>query len=89
MGDDEVRAKIKEIIHNVTSIPAEQIGNEDSFRNQLDLDSLSLLEIGVDVDYAFRLGLPEEDLQQIDTVEQSVALVKGVLAKREARAGAA
>lgn len=89
MGDDEVRAKIKEIIHHVTSIPAEQIGNEDSFRNQLDLDSLSLLEIGVDVDYAFRLGLPEEDLQQIDTVEQSVALVKGVLAKREARAGAA
>ena len=75
LNEVEVRAKVKEIIHNVTSIPVEDIGDNASFRNELDLDSLSLLEIAVDVDYAFKLGLPEEDLQQLQTVQESVDLV--------------
>ena len=81
LNEVEVRAKVKEIIHNVTSIPVEDIADDASFREDLDLDSLSLLEIAVDVDYAFKLGLPEEELQQLKTVQESVDLVlqhKGV-----------
>jgi len=90
MSVEEIRVRIKDIIQNVTSIPVEQIGDSDSFRKNLDLDSLSLLEIGVDVDYAFKLGLPEEELQEIDCVEDSIALVQRALATREeAHAGAA
>ncbi|MCB1054927.1 MAG: acyl carrier protein [Acidobacteria bacterium] len=71
----EVRTKIKEIISNITSIPVDQIEDGASFRDDLDLDSLSLLEIGVDVDYAFKLGVPEERLQQLATVQDTVDLV--------------
>jgi acyl carrier protein len=71
----EVRAKVKEIISNVTNIPVEEIGDRDSYREDLNLDSLSLLEIGVDIDYEFKLGLPEEEMQGIETVQDAVDLV--------------
>jgi acyl carrier protein len=75
MHATEVAAKVKEIINNVTSIPVDEIDDQASLRDDLDLDSLSLMEIGVDIDYAFQLGLPDETLQKIGTVQDAVALV--------------
>lgn len=71
----EVRAKIKEIISNVADIAPEEIADNATFMEDLGLDSLSLLEIGVDMDYEFKLGVPEEELQQLRSIEDSVALV--------------
>lgn len=85
MEETEVREKIKEIISNVTNLPVDQIADDARFREDLDLDSLSLLEIGVDVDYEFRLGLPEEQLQKIGSVDDAVALALRILADREGR----
>lgn len=78
MHVEEVRLKIKEIIANITNIDPEEIGDKDSFVDDLQLDSLSLLEIGVDVDYEFKLGVPEEELQELRTVQDSVDLVMRV-----------
>ncbi len=82
MNVEEIRTKIKEIISNVTNIDVEEIGDEASFVDDLQLDSLSLLEIGVDVDYEFKLGVPEERLGELRTVQDSVALVQQVLAEK-------
>lgn len=81
----EMKMKIKEIISNITNIDPEEIGDADSFTQDLDLDSLSLLEIGVDVDYEFRLGLPEERMRGIDSVNQTVELVRETLQETSAR----
>ncbi len=75
MHVEEVRTKIKEIIANVTNIDPAEIADNASFVEDLQLDSLSLLEIGVDVDYEFKLGVPEERLQELRTVQDSVDLV--------------
>jgi acyl carrier protein len=80
----EIRLRIKRIITNVTNIPAETIGDEANFREDLDLDSLSLLEIAVDVDYEFQLNVPEERLQRIGSLTDAVALVEQTLAARAA-----
>ena len=88
----DVREKVKEIIANATGIDAESIADDAHFINDLDLDSLSLLEIGVDVDYEFRLGVPEERLQSLQTVQDTVDLVqeiKGGAASGGASVGAA
>lgn len=81
-----MRAKIKEIISNVTSIDADKIGDDTSFTEELGLDSLSLLEIGVDVDYEFKLELPEDRMRGLDSVNQTLALVEERLAERAGRA---
>lgn len=80
----EVRSKVKQIISNVTNIAPDQIADNASFIDDLNLDSLSLLEIGVDVDFEFKLGVPEERLQQLRTVQDSVDLVLQVLAEKNA-----
>ena len=84
-GDDlDIRGRVKRIIFNVTRIPVERIGDQASFREELELDSLSLLEIGVDLDYEFQLGL--EDLEQrlgtLPTVDHVVAFVEQRLQER-------
>ena len=59
----EIRDRIKQIIANVAGLDPERIGDEARLRDELKLDSLSLLEIGVDVDLAFKLELPGRALQ--------------------------
>lgn len=84
MEVETIRGKIKEVISNVTNIDPEEIGDQASFVDDLQLDSLSLLEIGVDVDYEFKLGVPEERLGELRTVQDAVELVQQCLAERAA-----
>jgi acyl carrier protein len=79
---EAVRSRIKEIIAQVTGIPVEEIGDETALVEDLDLDSLSLMEIGVDVDYEYRLGLGDDALQGIRSVADAVTLVRDTLAAR-------
>lgn len=76
MNSDEIRGRIKQIIGNVAGMDPGRIQDGDHFRNDLNLDSLSLLEIGVDVDLAFQLGLPDERYKKIDSLPAMVALVE-------------
>lgn len=84
MDATQVRARIKEIISTVSSIPAEDIEDTASYTDDLGLDSLTLLEIGVDMDYEFKLGLPEERLQHIRSVQDAVDVVMETLGERRA-----
>jgi acyl carrier protein len=71
----EILDKIKQIIGNIAGLDPKRIGDADSLRDDLKLDSLSLLEIGVDVDLAFKLNLPDERYKEIQTLPQMVSLV--------------
>ncbi len=84
MDTAEISTKIKRIIANVTGIDPEDIADDASFVDDLGMDSLSLLEIGVDVDYEFKLGVPEEELGQLSTVREAVALAARRLAEKAA-----
>ena len=89
MDVEEIRTRVKEIISNVASIDEREIGDNASYVDDLQLDSLSLLEIGVDVDYEFKLGVPEERLSGIRTVGDTVSLVQETLAARTVTADVA
>ena len=82
MQRQEIRTKVKEIIADVAGIDPESIGDEAHFFEDLDLDSLALLEMGVDVDYAFKLGAPDEELKELRTLPQAIELVETYLARK-------
>jgi len=86
MQPEQIRARIREIITQVTNIPGDQIGDQTSFIGDLDIDSLALLEIGVDIDYAFQLNLPDERFKELNCLEDSVQLVVRELAARQGTA---
>jgi acyl carrier protein len=89
MEAPEIRSKIKQIIGQVAGLDPAKIGDHATLRGELNLDSLSLLEIGVDVDYAFKLGLPDERYREVASLDDMVALVESRLASVEARVGVA
>ena len=84
MDAKEIRESIKEIIADVANLDVDEIGADAKFIDDLGLDSLSLLEIGVDVDYQFKLGVPDERLKELRSVEDSVQLVLQTLAEKTA-----
>jgi len=82
----EIRARVKQIIANVAGLDPARIGDDAKLRDELKLDSLSLLEIGVDVDLAFKLELPDEQYKEIDSIPDMVALVQSRLANIQPQA---
>jgi acyl carrier protein len=84
MTQEEIRERVRRIVAGVTGLDAARVGDTVSMRTDLEIDSLSRLEIGVDVDYAFQLKLPDEAYAEIDTVEAMVALVERRLAEKTA-----
>jgi acyl carrier protein len=87
MTKSEIRARIKEIISKVAGIDEKRIGDDDSLVDDLRLDSLSMLEVGVDVDLAFALNLPDESYREVSSVPSMVELVARRLAHLGGGAG--
>ncbi len=81
----DILERIQRVISTVTNIPTERISATSSFRDELQLDSLAMLEIAVDVDYEFRLGIEdlEDRIAELQTVQHVVDLVASELAVRE------
>jgi len=75
MSPAEIREKVKEIIANVANLDPAEIADDAKFIDDLELDSLSLLEIGVDVAYHYKLAIPEEKLGELRTLPEAVDLV--------------
>lgn len=82
----EIADRIKGIIAGVAGLEPQAVGDGASLRDELGIDSLSRIEIGVDVDYAFKLKLPDEAYQEVDSVEAMVALVERRLLEMAPRA---
>lgn len=79
-----VKQRVKEIIHETTNIPIEKIGDTTHFKKDLELDSLTLLEIGVNLDMEFDLDLPEEEMADFYNVQVSAEKVMACLAEKSA-----
>ena len=80
----QIADQIRSIVARIGNLDPARITADASFRHDLGLDSLSLLEAGVDVDYNFKLGIPELDdmLRDIDTLDGMVALVERLLGEK-------
>ena len=76
MDTENIKAIIKQSISRVTGISAETISDSASYEDDLGLDSLSILEIAVDVESQFKFQASDEELTSIRTVEDTVELVR-------------
>ncbi len=76
---EQIHAAICESLARVARTPPERIHGAASYRDDLGLDSLSMLEVTVDLEYAFKVKIPEERLQEIRTVDDSIRLVQEYL----------
>lgn len=84
MEDSEILNTIKGIIARITGLEMDEIGDNDSFVNDLELDSLSMMEVWVEIDRAFidhKVKIPNEELGNIATLGEAVSRIQQELAK--------
>lgn len=76
MDIEKITATVKQSISKVTAISTEKISDSASYVDDLGLDSLSILEIAVDVETHFKFQASDEELASIRTVADTVELVR-------------
>jgi acyl carrier protein len=77
---NQIRETIRQSVNRITGIAPGEILDTSRYRTDLGLDSLAALEVVVDVEYAFKIKVPEERIQTIETVQDTIAVVQEYLA---------
>lgn len=75
MDSAGITAKVKQTINAITGIEIENIQDSSAYKDDLELDSLAILEIAIDLEQAFGLVLENEELVKIQTVQDTVDLI--------------
>ena len=75
----QVFATLKEAAVEVLAVDADAVTEQARFKEDLDADSLDLVELVMALEEAFDVEVPEEELEGIETVGQAFDLVKGKL----------
>jgi acyl carrier protein len=83
MERDEALTAIREVAVEVLSVQPEAVVETARFAEDLDADSLDLVELVMGLEERFDVSIPEEDLEGVATVGNAVDLV---LAKASQRA---
>jgi acyl carrier protein len=78
----EVLAALSEVAVEVLSVEADQVTEAARFKEDLDADSLDLVEFVMGLEERFDISVPEEELENVATVGQAVDLVLAKVAAK-------
>ena len=82
MDRDEALAALREVAVEVLSVDADAVTEDARFKEDLDADSLDLVELVMGLEERFDISVPEEDLEGVATVGQAVDLVMAKVAAK-------
>lgn len=75
---EEIISGLAEVVEEVTGIEPSEVTEEKSFVDDLDIDSLSMVEIAVQLEDRYGVEIPDEDLGKLRTVGDAVAYVEKI-----------
>lgn len=73
---EEIISGLAEIVEEVTGIDPSEVTEEKSFVDDLDIDSLSMVEIAVQTEDRYGVEIPDEDLAKLRTVGDAVVYIQ-------------
>ncbi len=76
MTEQEILAGLGEIIDEIAGVPADEVTPDKSFADDLDIDSLSMVEIAVAAQDKFGVEIPDDELKNLKTVQDVVVFVQ-------------
>jgi len=82
MERDEALTAIREVAVEVLSVQPEAVVESARFAEDLDADSLDLVELVMGLEERFDVSIPEEDLEGVATVGNAVDLILSEASQR-------
>ena len=76
MSDDNILAELAAILAEVADVNPDDVTPEKSFVDDLDVDSLSMVEVAMAVEEKFNAKIPDDKLSELKTVGDAVNYIK-------------
>ena len=73
---EEIRSSLAEIVNEIAGIPVEDVQLDKSFTDDLDVDSLSMVEVVVAAEEKFSVKIPDDEVKNLKTVGDAVAYIE-------------
>lgn len=75
LQEADVLAGLKEIVEEVAGVPASDIELGKNFTEDLDVDSLSMVEVVVAAEERFGVKIPDDQVSELATVGDAVNFI--------------
>jgi acyl carrier protein len=75
----EIESRMIDLLVDELGIDRDKITMEATFEEDLEVDSLGVVELLMAIDDAFGVEIPDEDAEQITTVREAIDMVAGFL----------
>jgi len=72
----EITEGLAEILEEVAGVSPSDVAEEKSFTDDLDVDSLSMVEVVVAAEEKFGVKIPDDEVQNLKTVGDAVSFIE-------------
>ena len=72
----EILSGLAEIVNEVAGVPTDDVQMDKSFIDDLDIDSLSMVEVVVAAEERFGVKIPDDDVKGLQTVGDAVTYIE-------------
>ncbi|MDT4919510.1 MAG: acyl carrier protein [Pseudonocardiales bacterium] len=76
MSEPNILASLAEILEEVAGVKPEDVSPEKSFVDDLDVDSLSMVEVAMAVEEKFDAKIPDDELSNLKTVGDAIRYIE-------------
>lgn len=71
----EILSGLAEIVNEVAGVPVDNVQMDKAFTDDLDIDSLSMVEVVVAAEEKFGVKIPDDDVKDLRTVGDAVTYI--------------
>jgi len=75
VSTEDTLTGLAEIVEEVSGVPAADVTADKTFTDDLDIDSLSMVEIAVAAEERFGVKIPDDELANLKTVADAVTYI--------------
>jgi acyl carrier protein len=76
VSDPTILSSLAEILEEVAGVSPEDVTPEKSFVDDLDVDSLSMVEVAMAVEEKFGAKIPDDELANLKTVGDAISYIE-------------